>query len=124
MEQQTKKNSYLVYGLIAGLMTGAITFALWFSTELSLLGSFGVGINVGALFLTGLDKSLSRSGSLRIPEVIFFVMALCGGAPGTILGIHVFRHKTRKAAFQFVLLMIVVAQVYLVRLLGVSLRGE
>ena len=119
-----QNNSYLVYSLLAGLITGAVALAVWVSTALSPLICLGVGVNVGALLLTGLDKSLSRSSSLRIPEVVFFVMALCGGAPGTILGIHVFRHKTRKATFQFVLLLVVVTQAYLLNLLGVSVRGE
>ena len=122
MEQVTKKNSYLVYALLAGLLTAAVAGALNLSTSLSLPVCLGVGVNAGALFLTGLDKSLSRSVSLRIPEVVFFVLALCGGVPGTILGIYVFRHKTRKPAFQFVLLLIVVTQVYLLNLLGISVR--
>jgi uncharacterized membrane protein YsdA (DUF1294 family) len=51
-------------------------------------------------------------------------MALLGGSPGVLLGIHVFRHKTRKASFQFVLLLIVVAQFALLRALGLELRGN
>jgi uncharacterized membrane protein YsdA (DUF1294 family) len=85
-----------------------------------LLAAFGVGVNVAAIFCMGLDKSLARSNALRIPEVVLYTLALLGGVPGILLGIHVFRHKTQKAAFQFVLLVVVAAQVALLKLL----RGE
>jgi len=34
-----------------------------------------------------------------------------------LVGMHVFKHKTRKSAFQFVLLLILVAQVVVLRAL-------
>jgi uncharacterized membrane protein YsdA (DUF1294 family) len=86
------------------------------------LAAVFLALNVGAVFFMGLDKALARSGSVRTPEVVVFVIALLGGSPGVLLGIHVFKHKTRKASFQFVLLLIVVAQLWILRMLNVDLN--
>jgi uncharacterized membrane protein YsdA (DUF1294 family) len=108
--------------LIGALGSLGVGFALYYSSDLSFALSLLVGVNAIALFLMGLDKSLSRSESLRVPEVIFFVLALCGAVPGILLGVHVFRHKTRKAGYQFVLFLIATAQVFLLRLFDINLR--
>lgn len=110
--------SYGLYSLVfvvgvAALTVGGVTsFEAWVGT------AFLVAVNVNALFLMGLDKSLSGSAALRVPEVLLFVIALLGGVPGIVLGSHIFKHKTRKAAFQFVLLIIIAAQFALARTLG------
>ena len=115
-------NPFVFYGVFTvGVVVGA-TLALHLSSSISLLVAIFVGINVAGLMSMGLDKSLARSSSLRIPETVLYVQALVGGAPGILLGIHVFRHKTRKAGFQFVLLLIIVAHCALLRLLDVDLR--
>lgn len=49
-----------------------------------------------ALFLLmGADKRLARRGGRRVPERTLFLLALLLGAPGGLLGMYVFRHKTR-----------------------------
>jgi uncharacterized membrane protein YsdA (DUF1294 family) len=101
-----------------------LTGALVASSNVSFLVAYALGINGGMLFMMGLDKLLSRSGSLRTPEAVVYTMGLLGGSPGIVLGIHVFKHKTRKAGFQFVLLLIFTAQIAVLRLLGVTLRSE
>ena len=53
--------------------------------------------------LYGLDKALSKTKGRRVPEVVFHGLAFSGGFPGGWLGRVVFRHKTRKASFAFVL---------------------
>jgi uncharacterized membrane protein YsdA (DUF1294 family) len=82
-----------------------------------------VGFNLTAIFFMGLDKNLSKGGSIRTPEAVVYVLALLGGTPGVLLGMHMFRHKTKKVSFQFVLLIIAAAQIGVVALLGVQLRG-
>ena len=47
----------------------------------------------------GADKRAAVRGKWRIPERVLLGTSLCGGALGGILGMIVFRHKTRKAAF-------------------------
>ncbi len=49
-----------------------------------------------ALFVTmGADKRLSKVGERRVPERRLFLLALLLGAPGGLLGMYAFRHKTR-----------------------------
>lgn len=118
----SKVSPNLVFSILALIVTVAMAVAVSLNFEVSLAVAWLVGINSGAIFFMGLDKSLAKSASLRTPETILYVLALLGGSPGVLLGIHVFRHKTRKAAFQFVLLLIFGAQAFLLRALGISLR--
>jgi uncharacterized membrane protein YsdA (DUF1294 family) len=69
----------------------------------------------------GFDKGFARAGAKRVPEIVFLILALVGGTPGVILGTHLLKHKNRKAYFQFVVLLIVVAQLLVARLCGLSL---
>ena len=49
-----------------------------------------------ALFAAmGKDKRLARVGAYRVPEKRLFGMALLFGAPGGLLGMYFFRHKTK-----------------------------
>jgi uncharacterized membrane protein YsdA (DUF1294 family) len=53
--------------------------------------------------LYGFDKSRSKTGGWRVPEVVLHVLALSGGFPGGWAGRSLFRHKTQKGFFVFVL---------------------
>lgn len=48
----------------------------------------------------GIDKSAAKAGTRRIPEKTLFGLALFGGALGGILGMSIFRHKTKHASFK------------------------
>ncbi|MEA4964445.1 MAG: DUF1294 domain-containing protein [Oscillospiraceae bacterium] len=47
-----------------------------------------------------LDKRKARTGAWRIPERTLLLAAFLGGSLGTLLGMLVFHHKTRKLKFQ------------------------
>lgn len=49
----------------------------------------------------GADKSKARRQVWRVPEKWFFLLALLGGAPGAILGMRAFHHKTRHWYFKW-----------------------
>ena len=52
------------------------------------------------LFVTmGADKRRARRAAFRVPEKTLFLLALLGGAPGGLLGMDLFRHKTRHWTF-------------------------
>ena len=52
------------------------------------------------LFLRmGKDKRLAKARARRISEKSLFLLALLGGAPGGLLGMEVFRHKTKHWTF-------------------------
>lgn len=53
--------------------------------------------------LYGFDKARAKAGGWRVPEIILHWLALSGGFPGGWAGRSVFRHKTRKGFFVFVL---------------------
>ena len=56
-------------------------------------------VNVLALILFGLDKYRARHRQWRIPEFLLFLVALLGGSLGAVIGMDLFRHKTRHTRF-------------------------
>lgn len=49
--------------------------------------------------LWGIDKSRAINDQRRVPEKRLFTLIIIGGAMGGLLGMVVFRHKTRKTIF-------------------------
>ena len=47
----------------------------------------------------GADKRRAKAGSWRVPEKTLFLLALLGGAIGGVIGMRVFRHKTKHWTF-------------------------
>ncbi|MBQ3794568.1 MAG: DUF1294 domain-containing protein [Lachnospiraceae bacterium] len=47
----------------------------------------------------GIDKWKAKKRAWRIPESTLFLVALLGGALGSVIGMYTFRHKTRHASF-------------------------
>ena len=56
-------------------------------------------MNAAAFVMMGADKRRARKGRWRIPEKALFAAALAGGSAGAILGMQIFRHKTRHRYF-------------------------
>jgi uncharacterized membrane protein YsdA (DUF1294 family) len=55
-------------------------------------------VGISSMFL---DKRNSRiKGGRRTPEKTLFLIALAGGAFGSLTGMQMFRHKTRHLSFQ------------------------
>ena len=58
-------------------------------------------INLAGITSMFLDKRNSRiKGRRRTPERTLFLIAMAGGAFGSMFGMQIFRHKTRHLAFQ------------------------
>ena len=74
-------------------------------------------INLLAFALMGVDKSRARRHKWRIPEKTLFLSALLGGSIGSIVGMQVFRHKTKHWYFKYGMPAILVVQVLLFALL-------
>ena len=70
-------------------------------------------ISIAAFIIMGADKSRARSGAWRVPEKHLLLLALAGGAAGVLLGMKVFRHKTRHASFMILVPLLLGAQVLL-----------
>ena len=56
-------------------------------------------INIVTTVLYGWDKRCAMKGKYRISEKMLFGLAWIGGSVGAIIGMKVFRHKTRKMKF-------------------------
>ena len=67
-----------------------------------------------ALFITmGADKSAAKHKRRRVPETTLLALAILGGSAGGILGMLLFRHKTKKPAFFLGFPLILLAQLSL-----------
>ena len=76
-------------------------------------------VNVLAFAVYGWDKARSKvRGARRVPEKTLFLLALLGGSVGAILGMRVWRHKTRHWYFKYGLPAILLAQLALAWYLG------
>ncbi len=64
--------------------------------------------------LYGFDKAQSKTGGWRVPEIVLHGLALSGGFPGGWIGRSLFRHKTKKIFFMFVLLISTIAHLGLI----------
>ena len=58
-----------------------------------------LAINLIGILIMLIDKKKAIKGSWRIPEKSLLIVAMLGGAIGTMLGMHWFRHKTKKLKF-------------------------
>lgn len=62
-----------------------------------------LGINILAILLFAYDKNESekrtRSRRNRLSENTLFLVSALGGSLGSLLGMYVFRHKTKKPVF-------------------------
>ena len=68
-------------------------------------------INLIAFAVFGIDKKRAKKGQWRIPEKTLFLTALLGGSVGAILGMYIFRHKTKHWYFQIGIPAILIAQI-------------
>lgn len=67
-------------------------------------------LSLADFVLMGMDKWKAKRGAWRVRERTFFLLAALGGAPGAILGMWAFRHKTRHWYFKFGLPALLLAQ--------------
>lgn len=64
-----------------------------------LLGIYLIFINVVAFCFYGIDKRKAKKGAWRISEATLILLAFIGGSLGALLGMLVFRHKTKHPKF-------------------------
>ena len=60
-------------------------------------------VNLFAFVLYGVDKVKAKKGAWRIPEATLLLVAFLGGSLGALLGMEVFRHKTKHAKFRILI---------------------
>lgn len=57
-------------------------------------------INVFSFFIYRLDKKKSEKGKWRIKESTLLLLSLLGGGIGSMFGMSIYRHKTKKSKFR------------------------
>ena len=81
---------------------------------ITLLTAYFVIMNIIGFALMGIDKYKAKKRAFRIPEATLFIFAIIGGSIGSILGMHIFRHKTRHWYFVYGMPVILVLQIILI----------
>lgn len=81
---------------------------------MSTLAYYLIGINVLTFLLYGIDKWKAQKGKWRIPEETLIWLAIVGGIIGAILGMYLFRHKTKHRKFTLGIPVIILAQAVIV----------
>ena len=79
----------------------------------SILEIYLIVINLVTFFIYGIDKLKAKRGKWRIPESMLLTLAVVGGSIGALLGMLVFRHKTKHKKFTIGVPLIIAAQVAL-----------
>jgi len=75
--------------------------------------------NLAAFVAQGWDKRLARTNAKsRTPERTLLLLGLPLAAPGMLLGMRVFRHKTQKRSFQLKAALVVFANLLIAGVLG------
>lgn len=75
---------------------------------------YAVAVNVVSLIVMGVDKRRAIKRAWRIPESTLFVLAIIGGSIGSIIGMHLFHHKTRHWYFLYGMPVILALQLMLI----------
>ncbi|MCY6485117.1 DUF1294 domain-containing protein [Clostridium aestuarii] len=71
-------------------------------------------INLYGVIIMYSDKRKAKRGDWRIPEAKLFKTALIFGSVGIMLGMRLFRHKTKHFKFVYGIPIILFIQIYLI----------
>ncbi len=74
-------------------------------------------INIYAFYLFYKDKKLSKTKKLRISESRLLTTAAIGGSLGALIGMLIFRHKTRHIKFKLLIPIILIGHFFLLILI-------
>ncbi len=81
-----------------------------------------VVMNLVAFIMYGIDKSRAIKKEWRISEKSLILVSVAGGAFGALLGMHIFRHKTRHIKFQLIIPLTVIIHFVIVYMLFMFLK--
>ena len=81
---------------------------------LQIVETYLILVNVLGLVIMHLDKNKARRGQWRSPENTLLAIAILGGSIGILLGMQLFRHKTKKLKFVMGIPVILAVQGFLI----------
>ncbi len=70
-------------------------------TVLEIISYYLMTMNLMGFLFMGADKWKAKKRAWRIPEATLLLIAALGGAAGALIGMHLFRHKTRHWYFLY-----------------------
>ena len=70
-------------------------------------------VNLFTFILYGVDKLKAKRGAWRIPEATLLLAAALGGSLGALLGMELFRHKTKHWQFKILVPLFLVLHIAL-----------
>ena len=104
-------NPYLVFGLL-GTALGVIPFLLLYaSTGWNPYALWLAAWSLSAFLLYGFDKALSKTGTLRAPELVLNLLAVVGGFPGCWGGMLAFHHKSNRQRHPVIWLILIASTI-------------
>ncbi|PIZ95802.1 MAG: DUF1294 domain-containing protein [Candidatus Magasanikbacteria bacterium CG_4_10_14_0_2_um_filter_33_14] len=74
-------------------------------------------INLITFITFGIDKGKAINNNRRVSEKTLWIMSLIGGSLGALLGMKMFRHKTKKLSFQAMMAVILMLQIFIIYLI-------
>lgn len=78
-------------------------------------------VNVLSFSLMGVDKKRARDQKYRIPEKQLFAWVVIGGSLGGVLGMQIFRHKTKHSQFKYGFPLILLVHLVFIGMLGLGI---
>lgn len=96
----------ILWALILLLASGTVSFTAgaFFASlarDHTPLAIYLFAANLAAFALFAIDKHQAERGGSRIPEAVLLGVGLAGGAPGALVGMHLFHHKTQRSYFRW-----------------------
>ena len=89
---------------------------------MTVLYTYLIIINAAGFLFMLIDKHRAQENMWRIPERTLMAVTLIGGSFGTLLGMNLFRHKTKKDKFRIGIPMILSVQILLVVLIYIFIQ--
>ena len=74
-------------------------------------------INTITFIVFGADKRKAIKNKWRTPESVLLGLSLMGGSAGGILGMYIFRHKTKKLVFRLAVPFFLILHIVLIYLI-------
>ena len=109
------------FGLVFFALAAILAVGIWW-LGLDPLLSWLLSAMLITFLAYGYDKAIAGSRRVRVPEGVLLALALAGGTLGSLAGMQVFRHKTRKTSFRMKFWLIAAVQVALLALSFLVIR--
>ncbi len=88
-----------------------------------IIGAALAVLNVVSFCLMGYDKRCAKEGKWRVPEKTLFIAAACFGGLGGVLGMFLFRHKTKHWYFKLFFPLLLLIQAAVLAFLAWKMQG-